>query len=58
MTREEIAKRVSAVIAEVGAAGLQDVNKVIPVLMKELKGKADGKVVQELVREQLQQKTA
>jgi uncharacterized protein len=56
MTREEIQARVTAVIAETGAAGPQDVNKVIPVLMKELKGKADGKIVQELVREQLQQK--
>jgi uncharacterized protein YqeY len=45
--------RVKAVIAEVGAAGPQDTNKVIPVLMKELKGKADGKLVQELVKANL-----
>jgi uncharacterized protein YqeY len=53
MSREEVEVRVKAVIAEVGAAGPQDTNKVIPVLMKELKGKADGKLVQELVKANL-----
>lgn len=53
MTKEEVAARVKEVIAEVGAAGSQDANKVMPVLMKEMKGKADGKLVQELVKEQL-----
>jgi uncharacterized protein YqeY len=53
MTFEEIEKRVIKVIAEVGAAGQQDTNKVIPVLMKELKGKADGKLVQEIVKAKL-----
>jgi uncharacterized protein len=53
LTREEIEARVSAVISEVGAAGPQDTNKVIPVLMKEMKGKADGKLIQEIVKEHL-----
>jgi uncharacterized protein len=53
MSNEEIEKRVSEVIAEVGVAGPQDTNKVIPVLMKELKGKADGKIVQEIVKAKL-----
>lgn len=53
MSSEEIEKRVVEVIAEVGAAGPQDTNKVIPVLMKELKGKADGKIVQEIVKAKL-----
>jgi uncharacterized protein YqeY len=53
MTREEVEKRVTEVIAEVGAAGPADMNKVIPVLMKELKGKAVGKLVQEIVKEKL-----
>ncbi len=53
MSSEEIEKRVIEVIAEVGAAGPQDTNKVIPVLMKELKGKADGKIVQEIVKAKL-----
>jgi uncharacterized protein YqeY len=53
MTRDEVEKRVIEVIAEVGASGPADTNKVIPVLMKELKGKADGKLVQEIVKEKL-----
>jgi uncharacterized protein YqeY len=53
LTEEEIAERVKAIIAEVGAAGPQDANKVNPILMKEMKGKADGKMVQELLKAQL-----
>ncbi|MEP7234505.1 MAG: GatB/YqeY domain-containing protein [Ignavibacteriota bacterium] len=53
MSSEDIAKRVGEVVTEVGALGMADINKVIPVLMKELKGKADGKLVQELVKEKL-----
>ena len=53
MSREEVEKRVVEVIKEVGASGPADTNKVIPVLMKELKGKADGKLVQEIVKEKL-----
>ena len=53
LSREEIAGRVREVIQQVGAGGPQDTNKVIPVLMKEMKGKADGKLVQEIVKEEL-----
>ena len=53
LSREEIAARVKEVIAETGAAGPQDTNKVIPVIMKEMKGKADGKLIQEVVKEAL-----
>lgn len=53
LSREDIVSRVDQVITEVGAAGPQDINKVIPILMKEMKGKADGKLVQEVVKEQL-----
>ena len=53
MTREEVEARVVEVIAEIKPAGIADINKVIPVLMKELKGKADGKLVQEIVKEKL-----
>ena len=53
MSREEVERRVSEVIAESGAKGVADTNKVIPLLMKELKGKADGKLVQEIVKEKL-----
>jgi uncharacterized protein YqeY len=53
LSKDEIAARVMEVIAEVGAAGKQDINKVMPVLMKEMKGKADGKLVKETVEELL-----
>ncbi|HWF43397.1 MAG TPA: GatB/YqeY domain-containing protein [Candidatus Kapabacteria bacterium] len=53
LSRDEIAARVREVIRESGAAGPQDTNKVIPLLMKEMKGKADGKMVQEIVKEEL-----
>ncbi len=53
MTRDEIAARVKEVIETVGAAGPQETNKVIPVVMKEMKGKADGKLIQEVVKELL-----
>ena len=53
LSREDVLVRVKEVIASTGAAGPQDINKVIPVLMKEMKGKADGKMVQEIVKEEL-----
>lgn len=53
LSKEEVEARVSAVIAETGAAGPQDTNKVIPILMKEMKGKVDGKLVQEIVKQKL-----
>jgi hypothetical protein len=53
LSREEVATRIREVIRESGAAGPQDTNKVIPLIMKEMKGKADGKMVQEIVKEEL-----
>lgn len=53
MTREEIAERIAQIIIETGATGPQDANKVMPVIMKEVKGKADGRLVQEIVKERL-----
>lgn len=53
MTREEIVARVDQLIAEAGASGPQDANKVMPIIMKEVKGKADGRMVQEIVKERL-----
>ncbi len=44
---EEIVKRV---IQETGAAGAKDFGKVMPAAMKQLKGKTDGKLVQETVK--------
>ncbi|HYM20287.1 MAG TPA: GatB/YqeY domain-containing protein [Candidatus Kapabacteria bacterium] len=53
LSRTEIEQRAAEVIISSGAAGPADINKVIGPLMKELKGKADGKLVQEIVKEKL-----
>ena len=53
MSREEAGDIVKKIIQEVGAISGKDFGKVMPAAMKELKGKIDGKVVQEIVKEQL-----
>ena len=44
---------VAAVIAEVGAISAKDMGKVMPAVMSRTKGAADGKLVNQLVRELL-----
>jgi hypothetical protein len=53
MSRDEIAAEVQKVIAETGATGPGDKNKVMPVLMGRLKGKADGREINEVVTQLL-----
>jgi uncharacterized protein YqeY len=53
MTKEDAAAVVAHVVAETGAAGMKDMGKVMPAVMKELKGKIDGSVIQELVKAKL-----
>lgn len=53
MGEEEILAVIRRHIAETGASGGQDFGKVMPRVMKELKGKADGKKIQELVKSAL-----
>ncbi|MDA8347014.1 MAG: GatB/YqeY domain-containing protein [Thermaerobacter sp.] len=52
-TDEEIMALVQARIAAVGAQGPRDLGKVMGPLMQELRGKADGSRVQELVKRAL-----
>jgi len=54
MSEEEIAKFVDNVIKEIGATSPKDFGKVMGRVMKELAGKADGAVVQKIVKEKLQ----
>ena len=49
----EIEEFVRRTIGAVGAASPQDFGKVMPVVMKDLNGKADGKVVQATVKKML-----
>ncbi len=53
MSHEEIEISVREVIAQTGAAGPQDFGKVMPQVMKLLKGKADGRLIQETVKKLL-----
>lgn len=53
MSEEEIRAAVREKIAQVGATGPQDMGKVMGPLSKELAGKADGKVISTLVKEEL-----
>jgi uncharacterized protein YqeY len=50
---EEVRQAVAAAIVEAGASGPKDMGKVMSVLMPKLKGRADGKMVNALVREAL-----
>jgi uncharacterized protein YqeY len=55
LSRDEIAARARAVIAQLGASGPAAQGNVMKRLMPELKGQADGKLVGEVVRELLTQ---
>ncbi|MGA9118730.1 MAG: GatB/YqeY domain-containing protein [Bacteroidota bacterium] len=50
LSAEEVEAIVKQVIQETGASGAKDFGKAMPVAMKSLKGKADGKMVQEMVK--------
>ena len=50
MPPEEVEKRVREIVAETGASSAKDFGKVMPAVMKELRGKAEGKLIQETVR--------
>jgi uncharacterized protein YqeY len=45
MTEEDVKVAVEAIIKELGAAGPQDLGKVMGVASKQLAGKADGKLI-------------
>ena len=53
MSHEEIVEAVKEVIGAVGAAGPGDKGKVMQQLMPKLKGKADGKAINDVVTELL-----
>lgn len=53
LTVEELDKIVSEVVSETGACSMKDMGKVMAALMPKVKGRSDGKTVNELVKKYL-----
>lgn len=53
MTEEEVRKVVKEVVLQSGASSLADMGKCMGLLMDKLKGNADGKLISQLLREEL-----
>jgi uncharacterized protein len=53
LSLEEVKKEVLDVIKEIGAGSIADLGKVMPVAMKKLAGKSDGKTISEIVKQML-----
>lgn len=53
LTREEIVALIDEVIVQVNAASAKDMGKVMGTITPRIKGRADGKLVSELVKEKL-----
>lgn len=55
MSADEIRPLIAATIARLGVGGPAATSKVMPVVMQELKGRAEGRVINQVVRELLSQ---
>ena len=53
LSAEDIKIEVIAAISQTGASGPQDMGKVMGILSAKLAGKADGKIISSLVKEEL-----
>ena len=53
LSEEDIKIEVIAAISQTGASGPQDMGKVMGILSAKLAGKADGKIISSLVKEEL-----
>ena len=56
MSREEAEEIVTTVLQQAGAASMKDMGKVMPLAMKELKGKLDSSMISEIVKRKLEGK--
>jgi uncharacterized protein YqeY len=54
MSEDEITATVQAIIERVGASSMRDMGKVMGTATKEFAGKADGKVISQIVKKLLQ----
>lgn len=50
LSREELQPMIQKIIDTVGASGMKDMGKVMGMASKELAGKADGKMISEVVK--------
>jgi len=55
LTSNELRPLIEAAIGELGASSIADLGKVMPALMQQLKGRADGRVISQFAREILSQ---
>jgi uncharacterized protein YqeY len=53
LTEEELTSIIDRIIADTGASTPKDIGKVMQPVMAEVRGKADGRLIQELVRRKL-----
>jgi uncharacterized protein YqeY len=53
LSEDELTAELKTILTEVGAKGPQDVGKVMGIATKKLAGKADGKMISELVKKLL-----
>ena len=53
LSEEEVIKIVSEVISQTGAEGIKDMGKVMGITSKKLAGKAEGKLIADIVKKKL-----
>ena len=54
LSKDEITEIVKDVIASLGATSMKDMGKIMSVIRPKVKGRADGKLINELVKANLQ----
>ena len=55
VSRDEIVEAARRAVQETGASGPKDIGKVMPLLVQQFRGRAEGKEINEVVREILSQ---
>ena len=53
LSEQELTEIIDQVIAETGAVTMKDIGKVMPAVMERVRGRADGKTINQLVRQKL-----
>jgi len=53
MSREEIETELDKIIAQIGALSMKDMGKVMGIASKQMAGKADGRLISQIVKEKL-----